>query len=368
MIRLPSSRNGEYGLMNCGSLPFEYEDAVFKLKVGEYSEPFQSAYGWHIVKALEFQPYPDLEKMREEITTAIGRDERAQVGKKSLVEKLKKEYDYTLHKENMEMFGKAFESIKAAKDSSSLRALSESNAPLFTLNGLDFSQKQFAAFLSHREVNTTNLDDFYAYFVQQSILNYEDSRLEKKYPEFGHLMQEYSDGILLFEVSNREVWEKASLDTTGLETYFAANKSKYAWDKPHYKGFVIQCANAQIAKKAKAMIKKMPSDSISVVLKRTFNTDSTTLVKVDRGLYAQGENANVDFLAFKQGKLEPKTDFPELFVKGYVLKKMPESYMDVRGLVISDYQNYLEQKWIESLKGKFKVIVYKDVVNTVNKN
>ncbi|MDD2612758.1 MAG: hypothetical protein PHR38_08220, partial [Bacteroidales bacterium] len=113
---------------------------------------------------------------------------------------------------------------------------------------------------------------------------------------------------------------------------------------------------------------KMPADSIAVVLKRTFNTDSTTLVKMERGLYAQGNNANVDFLVFKQGKLEPKEGFPEIFIQGKKLKKGPESYTDVRGLVISDYQNDLEQKWIEKLKGKFQVNVYKDVVNTVNKN
>ena len=363
-----ASRNGEYGLMNCGSLPIEYEDAVFKLKVGEFSEPFQSKYGWHIVKALEFQPYPDMEKMHDEISSTISRDERSQIGRKSLAEKLKKEYNFTAHKENLDMFYKAFEAIKLSGDSTLLRALSLSEAPLFTLNGSNFTQKQFASFLSYRKASASSLNDAYANFVQQSVLAYEDSRLEVKYPEFGHLMQEYSDGILLFDVSNREVWEKASLDTAGLEVFFAANKSKYAWEKPHYKGFIIQCANASVAKQAKKIIKKLPSDSISVVLKRTFNTDSTTQIKVDRGLYAQGENANVDFLAFKQGKLAPKTDFPEIFIKGSVLETMPESYTDVRGLVISDYQNYLEEKWIEYLKGKFKVNVDKDIVNTVNKN
>jgi len=358
-----ASRNGEYDLMNCGSLPFEYENAVFKLKVGEFSEPFQSKYGWHIVKALEFKPYPDMEAMRDNLSKAVARDDRAQVVKKMFVEKLKKEYNYTCNKENLDSF------IKNSKDSTLFVALSASEAPLFNLNGVNFTQKQFASFLSPTgAANASNLNEKFSNFVQQKVLDYEDSQLEKKYPEFGHLMQEYSDGILLFEVSNREVWEKASLDTIGLEAYFTANKARYAWDKPHYKGMIIQCANAAVAKQAKKIIKKMSEESIPITLKRTFNTDSTTLVKIDRGLYAQGENANVDFLVFKKGKLEPKTGFPEIFVKGNVLEKGPESYTDVRGLVISDYQNYLEERWIEMLKGKFKVNVYKDVVNTVNKN
>ncbi|MEA4840376.1 MAG: peptidylprolyl isomerase [Bacteroidales bacterium] len=358
-----ASHNGEYGFLFCGSLPIEYEKNIFNLKVGEYSEPFQSKYGWHIVKALEFKPYPEMDALRENINTNIARDKRSELGKRTLVEKLKKEYNYTCNKESIEAF------FESSGYTIVLAEKSVSDIPLFTLNGVTFTQKQFAAFLKNRKnLYSSNLNDAFDSFVQQEVLSYEDSQLEKKYPEFGHLMQEYSDGILLFDVSNREVWEKASIDTVGLESYFNANKAKYAWDKPHYKGFIIYCADAQVAKKAKKMIKKMPADSIAVVLKRTFNTDSTTLVKMERGLYAQGNNANVDFLVFKQGKLEPKEGFPEIFIQGKKLKKGPESYTDVRGLVISDYQNYLEQKWIEKLKGKFQVNVYKDVVNTVNKN
>ena len=362
-----AAHKGEYTSLLCGSLPYVFEEAVFKLKPGEISEPFQSKFGWHIVKAIDFQPYPDMEKMHDVLSKSINKNDRAQVLKTSFVEKLKKEYNYTENKKNLEAFTQAFDAIQHSGDSTLLKTLSTSNEPLFTLNRTAFTQKQFAAPLLHRGTKNFNLNESYNAFVQQAVMSYEDTQLEQKYPEFGHLMQEYSDGILLFEVSNREVWDKASIDTTGLKTFFNANKTKYAWDKPHYKGFIIQCANEDIAKQAKKMIKKMPEDSIIVTLKRTFNTDSTTLIKVDMGLYAQGENSTIDFLAYKIGKLEPKSDFPVVFLKGRSIKA-PESYLDVRGMVISDYQNDLEQKWIETLKGKFKVIVYKDVVNTVNKN
>jgi len=358
-----ASKNGEYGFMFCGTLPIEYERNVFKLKIGEYSEPFESKYGWHIVKALEFKPYPEMDALRENINKNIARDKRSQLGKMGLVEKLKKEYNYNCNKEKLEAF------IESSGYTIALAELSVSDSSLFTLNDVTFTQKQFAAFLKNKKnIYSTNLNDAFNSFVQQEVLSCEDRQLEKKYPEFGHLMQEYSDGILLFDVSNREVWEKASIDTTGLEAYFETNKANYAWDKPHYKGFIIYCTDEQVVKKAKKMIKKMPADSIAVVLIRSFNTDSTTLVKIERGLYVQGSNANVDFLVFKKGKLEPKEGFPKIFIQGKKLKNGPESYTDVRGLVISDYQNYLEQKWIEKLKGKFKVNVYKDVVNTVNKN
>lgn len=363
-----ASKNGEYALMYSGKLPYEFENALYQLKVGEYSAPFQTKYGWHIVKALEFQPYPEMEKAREYLSKTITRGDRTQAMSESMVEKLKKEYNYTLNEKNLDPFFKAVETINKSNDSTLLKALNDSENTLFTLNGVVHSQKEFAASLADKNIKQLPMKETYNTFVQGVVMAYEDSQLEKKYPEFGHLMQEYKDGILLFEVSNREVWEKASLDTTGLENYFETNKAKYAWDKPRYKGFIIQCANADVAKKAKKLIKKMPADSIQVTLKRTFNTDSTTLIKVERGLFAKGENPTIDALAYKTGKLEAKAEFPNVFLQGSSLPKGPEVYTDVRGLVISDYQGYLEERWIQSLKDKFKVIVYKDVVNTVNKN
>jgi peptidyl-prolyl cis-trans isomerase SurA len=306
--------------------------------------------------------------MKEHLSDVIKHDERSQIPQKLYVEKLKKEYNYTFYKENFEPFLKAFESIENSGDSASLKNMVTSKIPLFRLKNQDFTQKQFSAFLSHKKIDAGNLNETYSAFVRDKVLAYEDSQLEKKYPEFGHLMQEYRDGILLFDISNQKVWEKASKDTVGLASFFASNKVKYSWEKPHFKGYVIQCANDSVAKQAKKMVENMQSDSVATALKRTFNTGSKILVKIDRGLYEQGENANVDFLAFKKGNVDTKSGFPEIFIKGSILEKGPETYTDVCGLVISDYQNYLDTKWIESLKGKFKVIVYKDVVNSVNKN
>jgi len=364
-----AGRGGEYALMFCGSLPYEYESNVYKLKVGEYSAPFQSKYGWHIVKALEFQPYPAMEDMRNDITGFIAQDEvRTQVAKKSFIERVKNDYGYALNKESFDQFVKAYDLVRIKGDSSMVKALSESMSPLFVLNGKNFSQKGFALALAKKANASNNLTEAFDNYVGDIVVAYEDKNLEKKYPEFGHLMQEYRDGILLFEVSNREVWDKASQDTKGLEKYFKDSVAKYNWDKPHYKGFVISCANPSIAAQAKKMIKKLAMDSVSIVLKRTFNTDTTSLVKVEQGLFTQGENANVDAIAFKKTKPELDKKYPVVFLSGKVLAKGPESYTDVRGLVISDYQNFLEASWIKSLRAKYKVIVNKEVLNTVNKN
>jgi len=363
-----ASNRGEYNLLYCGSLPIEYEDAVYRLKPGEISAPFHSRYGWHIVKALEFLPYPTMDEMKEDINGIIGRDERSLVAKTSLVEKLKKEYSYSPVPENFTAFEKAWEDLRKNQDSTGIKTLQKSGSPIFKLDGISFPQSLFAEYVTRRGSGSNNLKATYTDFVKERVLAYEDSRLEKKYPDFGHLMQEYRDGILLFEVSNREVWDKATRDTAGLEAYFASHKSDYAWEKPRFKGFIISCADKKVASQAKKIMKGLASDSVAVVLKRTFNTDSTTLVKVEKGLYAAGENPTTDSLVFKQKNTKKDAKFPVQFLKGSLLKKGPESYTDMRGQVISDYQNFLEKEWVDGLKKKYEVKINEEVVNTVNKD
>ncbi|NLT04177.1 MAG: hypothetical protein GXY09_09980 [Bacteroidales bacterium] len=363
-----SSRGGEYGVLFCGSLPIEYEDAVFKLQVGQYSEPFKSSFGWHIVKALEFLPYPSQEEMMSDINGIISRDERSQEPKYELVAKLKQEYGYSIEQNTLQAFIQAYDQLRLHRDSTAVKRLAQSSATLFTLGDKKVVARAFSSFLAGKPQLANNINKALDAFAQDQVLAYEDSRLETKYPEFGHLMQEYRDGILLFEVSNREVWDKASLDTKGLEAYFKANKKAYDWTAPRFKGFVVHCADKTTADAVKKQLRKLPTDSIAVVLHRTYNTDTTQLVRVERGLYAQGENGTVDSLVFKKTSTKQDARFPFPVLQGKLLKKGPEAYTDVRGLVVSDYQTYLEKQWLSTLRKKYPVSIDKAVAATVNKN
>lgn len=363
-----SARGGEYGLLYCGSLPIEYEDAVYKLKEGEYSEPFKSLYGWHIVKALEFQPYPSLEVMKDDISSIINRDERAREPRNHFVAKLKATYGYAVNQETLKAFIDAYDRFRLRQDTTGVSALSASTATLFTIGDKRVSAAEFSNYLVNNPMAANNMNRALDEFSKDVVIAYEDSRLETKYPEFGHLMQEYRDGILLFEVSNKEVWDKASQDTKGLEAYFKKHKKDYAWDKPHFKGFVVHCADEATASSVKKLLKKLPADSVGIVLKRTFNTDSTQLVRVEKGLYVQGDNPVVDSVLFQQHNTKQDAKFPFPVLHGKVLKKGPESYVDVRGLVVSDYQTYLEERWLASLRKKYPVTIHQEVAATVNKN
>jgi len=164
------------------------------------------------------------------------------------------------------------------------------------------------------------------------------------------------------------VWDKASADQAGLKAYFNAHKANYAWDKPKFKGFLVECATKEVAENAQKLIKKLPTDSVITTLDREFNSGASITVSVQQGLFEQGDNEVVDRLIFKKTASTILSNLPEAFMEGHMLKSGPEEYSDVMGLVISDYQNQLDKKWLETLRKKYPVTINQAVVKTVNNN
>ena len=195
----------------------------------------------------------------------------------------------------------------------------------------------------------------------------EDSLLETKYPEFGNLMREYREGLLFFEVSNREVWQKAALDEEGLEKFFKKNKKKYKFDAPHFRGAVIYSNSEEDLRKAQELLKNAAIDEYKSIVEANFTKDSVCTIRLEAGVFPIGENAWVDKEVFGQGKGgRLKKGYTMAGTVGKILKKKPESYKDVNGLVVNDYQQYLEKEWLKNLHKKYKVEVYQDILKTVN--
>lgn len=367
--RNSSHEGGEYGVLMCGTLPFDYELNVHNLEVGQYSKPFQTKDGWHIVKALEFLPFPSYEEMSPELSSYVASNTYiSEYLRARKADSFRTNFEYTLDTLVYNKLCKAFESIRLKNDSVGLKNLVATNPTLFSLWNNHYSVRPFISVLNSNPGSSNNMMQSIDIYSRDVATALEDRLLEVKYPEFGHLMQEYRDGILLFEVSNKEVWDKASTDEAGLKAFFESNKAKYNWSKPHYKGVLISCTTSEVAKKAKNALKNVPLDSASVELRKAFNSDTTSMIMVERGLFVQGDNARIDHLVF--GKPAPEVDklYPVSFVQGKLLKTGPEDYQDVRGLLVTDYQNELETAWIQQLHKKFKVVVNKDVLNRVNKN
>jgi peptidyl-prolyl cis-trans isomerase SurA len=188
--------------------------------------------------------------------------------------------------------------------------------------------------------------------------------LENRYPEFANLMREFRDGSLMFEVSKQEVWDKASSDSDGLQKFFEANKQQYAWTEPHYKGYIILAKDAATKKKMQKATAKMKPEEAVAYLEENYKAGEVSYVKVEKGLFKKGENPFVDEQAFKTGKAEKPEGFADFFLLGKVLNA-PDSYTDIRGMVITDYQDYLEKEWLKQLNEKYPVKIYKDVLISI---
>lgn len=366
-------KNGELPWFGTGRMIPEFENVAFALKnIGDISTPIQSSYGWHIIKMLDKRGIASFENLKEDIQNKVKRDERAQLGQRSFIAKLKSEYSYKLNAEAIADYYKPLEN-KSLTDSTFQLDVAKLSKPIVsfatkTLTQADFNQFLKANTFTDKTTAAAIINEKAEAFGEKELLAYEDKQLENKYEDFRFLMQEYHDGILLFEVSNNQVWDKASKDTAGLASYFKQNTADYKWEKPHYKGRLILCKDKNTYKLAKKMIKKIATDSIDKYLTTRLN-DSIQYVKIEKNLFVQGENKLIDNLAFKTKEVvEPNKDYPYAFVVGKVLKTLPESYTDVRGLVTADYQEFLEKQWIASLRQKYKVTIDDKVLNSIKQN
>lgn len=193
-------------------------------------------------------------------------------------------------------------------------------------------------------------------------------QMEAANPNLKYLINEYYDGLLLIEMSSRTVWDKASSDEAGLQAFFKKNKKKYAWEKPRYKGIAYHVQKQDDVKAVKKCVAKLAFKDWGDKLRTTFNNDSTIRIRVEKGIFKEGDNTLIDKEVFKKNvEVKKMEKYPIDAVYGKLLKA-PEEMDDVRGQVISDYQELLEKEWLESLRKTYKVVVNREALATVNKH
>lgn len=201
----------------------------------------------------------------------------------------------------------------------------------------------------------------------EQILDEKTEEFCAKDSELKYLVQEYHDGLLLFEECNSRIWEPAAKDTLALTTYFKKNKKNYAWDEPRYRGMVYYCKDAADVKAVKKLVKKQPTDKWMETIRETFNKDSI-MVRVERRIFKKGDNSNVDRLALKvkSAELKPVKGYPHIGIFGKVLKKGPAEWTDVSNQVVSDYQRLKEDEFVAELRKRYTVEIDKEALKTVN--
>lgn len=395
---------GELGWITPFRYVYPLEEAVYNTPIDSISAPFRTQYGWHIVlveeerdhievKAshiMKMVPADSLNDIKKALIDSIARI----VNKDNFAEVAKAESEdrgSSARGGELGWFGKGM-MVKPFEDAAFSLVPGEISQPIRTQYGwhilfkedqrtiqpLDSMRAQIERQVK-RDERAKEADKSFARKARaeynlpvemsdEQVKAYADAHLEEKYPELRNLVQEYHDGILLFEVSLREVWDKAAKDTAGLEAFFAANKQKYTWDAPRWKGYLIQAKDKSAAKAAKAIIKSAHPDSIKSYIARRINCDSVTYVKVQHGLWEQGKNPAIDKFGFKNKKAEftPKENLPVVECLGKKLKA-PATWDDEKSQVVTDYQDWLEAEWIKRLREKYPVVLNEEVWEKIKK-
>ncbi len=348
----------------------EFEDESFALKnPGDYSKPFKTEIGWHIVKLVKKNPVPSFDEVKGTIEQKISRDSRSAKSKQVFIAKLKKEYNFHEYPKRLT------EVLKVVDDSYltgmwDIEKASKLKKPMFVLNGQEFTQQDFAMFLTETQKRGNKSESVkqevyaqYNNFVNKSIMSYEDARLEEKYPEFKMLVQEYRDGILLFDLTQERVWNKASQDSTGLYEFWEGHQANYVWPD-RVDANLYSCESEKVAKKVVKMINK---GSTTEQIEAMFNEASELVVVPDSGKYSKGDNKSVDQAAWKTGTVTiVAADDRYIVVKiNEFLPSRNKELAEARGLIISDYQKQLEEDWLTELKQRYTITIDQDVFRSL---
>jgi peptidyl-prolyl cis-trans isomerase SurA len=351
----------------------EFEEVAFSLEVGEVSQPFKTPVGWHLVKVLEKPESKSLEESEKELKKKIERDSRSQQGRISIIKRLKKDFNFKEYPKNIKL---AFSQV----DKGYLDMQYDSDGHKYGDKRLfSFEDKEYTVtdFLDWLELNQAKggkklgklnreLEKAYKRFSEGKILAYEKAHLEEKYPEFAMLSREYFEGILLFDLTEKKVWRKSVSDTSGLETFFQANQSKYQWEK-RYDLVLVSAATEKIAKKAQKMLKKGKS---LAELNEKLNESSLLNLKTDTGTFEVKDKDVLAMLSLPESGVSERIEKDGRYVFAFVKSTTPagnKTLTEARGMVLSDYTAYLEQEWLKELKAKYEVKVDQGLMNKVEK-
>lgn len=373
----PSSnqKGGELPVFGTGTttrMVPSFEDAAFAIKNnGDISKPIKTDYGYHIIKRLDWTDVKSFEEMKKELQNKVNKDERSKKTQDSFVLKLKKEYNYkNKSKKGLKWFNKNLDSTYFVGKWNADKL--KTDKPLFILDGMKYGQKEFATYLI-QNFRTARKDEIkvvvknqYASWEKESILEYEETKLVDKHPDFKALVTEYHDGILLYEIMTDKVWNKAMKDTTGLKNYFEQNRSNYMWGN-RMDAIVYECANQTIADQVYKMILNDTINSKHVL--DAINKDSELNLRVRTNKF---DSDQTTFL--KDRNLQIGVNKPyELDGKIYVVKvdeklaPTNKEFKEAKGAVTSDYQNHLEAEWLAELNKKHTVKVYDSVLYAIGK-
>ncbi len=453
---------------NGGALPFiglkqindeDFENAAFGLKTpGEISDPIKSNFGWHIIRLDEKKTLEPFDDIKSDLQQKVANDDRSELSRQAVIAKLK-------HQNNFQENPLVINQLVQLADSSLLAGnwdstLSDSllRDTIFSIGENYYLAKDLMNYIEKRQKRRSGispgnyLTELLNQYIEKSLLDYEEVQLLKNNREFRMLLNEYYEGILLFEIMNEKVWEKAIKDTTGLELYFQQHRDDYFW-KERADAAIISTKEMSIINEIKESISsdaislyqvefdsemeegvlnnlsldtlvnlfekyedssieirlsnegklsklyqgimqyfddlKLPENSIKVTLDENhgnkillelnseskksleflYNKESALTLQVIEELFEKGDNQILDSVSWEKGIVEISDDNNfYLVVIDSILEKQAKDLNEIKGSVISDYQNYLEKNWLDSLKNEYTVVVNKTTLDKIKKS
>ncbi|PLX13959.1 MAG: hypothetical protein C0598_02455 [Marinilabiliales bacterium] len=366
-----SAKNkGQLSKFTCNRVVPEFVDAAKSLKPGEISEPIRTMYGFHIVKLLSRQTPGTFDEEKDELKERLSKDDRTHKSEEVVIEKIKKNSGFKVNEKRKYQIITLIDSTvldgKFIADSLVFKSKS-----LFKIANKKYSQADFVNFVAKNQKRQENMDkrvylnNLFKDFVKQELLAYADSNLEKDYPEFADLMKEYHDGILLFNLTDEKVWNKAVKDTIGQQEFFEKHRSDYMWGE-RVEATVFRMRNPADYDKAMEIIANYDNDGD---IAKALDEDSIKTVRIIPDIFEKGQNTFVDQVEWKTGVSELiKSDVENLAVVVKIKKVLPpqeKELKEARGMVTADYQTFLEKEWIKELRSKYPVQINDEVLNAL---
>ena len=345
-----------------------FAEAAFALKNdGDISPVIRTPYGWHIIKRLELRTTQPLEKIRTDLETKIKQNPAISKYSDDLFDhKLRAEYQLKIDENNLaKLIDAVSDSVSRQNWSNTANSL-KSNTIIQFANQI-FTIGDFSNYLESQKfsVDAPNpvlaLKTMLNKFINQQLLSYEDSQLEIKHPEFGRIIKEYHDGILLFNISKDKIWDVASTDSVRLQKFYDSTSKKYFYGD-RYKGWIIQAKDNDMRTKIETMFDQKEVGKQE--LTELFNTSTENNIQITDVATEKGDNPIVDYFIWSGPK---PTGFDETttFVHGNIVKNEQKSLKEAWGLYSSDFQDQVEKEWIDSLKLKYPVKINNKVIKKV---
>jgi peptidyl-prolyl cis-trans isomerase SurA len=377
--KMTAGKGGYIGFFGINRYQKSFEEAAFALsKDGDYSRPVETTIGWHIIRRVSARPVGNFETLKRSLTDKVKRDGRSEVAKQSMIRRIQTEGKFSeniaaLAAWTAQQQDSIFHTYRWKPDPAKPQTVlfGFGNTKSYTL--ADFEDYCTRAGRERMRgkgypVNET-VDKLYKTWKDEAALQFEETQLAKKYPDFQALMREYEEGMLLFEVAKVEVWDRANTDSVGLERFFNTTLTgKYNWDeRARVNIFTVKSDDPKLLLDIREMAAKKPTAD---VLKK-FNKKGEVVVVMER-IYEKGKNKDLEGTWKANALTGAKTDAgtkTATFLKiEEIIRPTPKALNEARGYAVAEYQDYLEKQWIERLRQEYKVEINRPVLESMIKN